>query len=155
MTVTGSGARTLVLGNGFGTVQSIWAPIVEALALDHRVVTFDPAGCGAAEKAWQRSRHVRLEGYAEDLLGIIEDLDTDQVTYVGHSFSGMAGVLAANTEPALFERMILIGASARYLTSRNCPGPCPWISPPGPMDSPRSSWAIRISRTSPRGLLNR
>lgn len=115
ITITGQGPRTLVFGNGFGTVQSIWAPMVRDLAADHRIVTFDTAGCGAAQQAWQRSRHSRLEGYAEDLLAVIESLDVERITYIGHSFSGMAGVLAAAAEPSLFERIVLIGASARYL----------------------------------------
>lgn len=113
--VTGQGARTLVFGNGFGTLQSVWSPIVQELSRDWRVVTFDPAGSGSTLPAWQRSRHGRLEGYAEDLLSIIEGQGVGPVTYVGHSFSGMVGVLAAVVEPALFERMVLIGASARYL----------------------------------------
>lgn len=115
VTLTGQGARTLVLGNGFATEQSIWAPIVEDLAADYRVVTFDPAGSNTTSEAWQPSRHRRLEGYAEDLLGIIEALGVDKISYIGHSFSGMTGVLAACAEPSLFERMVLIGASARYL----------------------------------------
>ncbi len=115
VSVTGHGTRTLVFGNGFGTVASIWTPIVEALAADHRVVTFDMAGSGRAERAWQASRHVRLEGFAEDLIHIIEGLDAEKITYIGHSLAGMVGVVAACAEPALFERMILIGASARYL----------------------------------------
>ncbi len=115
VTVTGQGPRTLVFGNGFGTHQAIWGPIAEDFARDHRVVTFDAAGSGTTLDAWQRSRHGRLEGYAEDLVAIIESLGDGPVSYIGHSFSGMAGVLAACAEPALFEKLVLIGASARYL----------------------------------------
>lgn len=115
--VTGQGPRTLVFGNGFGTEQTIWAPIVQDLARDHRVVTFDPAGSPLTMESWQRSRHTRLEGYAEDLLEVIEATGGQPVSYVGHSFGGMTGVLAANAEPGLFKDLVLIGASARYLNA--------------------------------------
>lgn len=80
VTIKGQGVRTLGFGNGFGTEQPVWAPIVEDLAADYRVVTFDPAGSSTTPEAWQPSRHRRLDGYAEDLLGIVEGLGVDRVT---------------------------------------------------------------------------
>lgn len=115
ISVTGQGRRTLVFGNGFGTVQSIWAPIVADLAADHRVITFDCAGSSGNPEVWQRARHTRLEGYAEDLLRVMDTAGADPITYIGHSFAGMVGVVAACVEPSRFERVALIGASARYL----------------------------------------
>lgn len=114
-TVKGQGPRTLVFGNGFGTQQAIWAPIVQDLSADHRIVTFDIAGSSTTLPAWQRSRHTRLGGYAEDLVALIESVAAGPVSYIGHSMSAMAGVLAACAEPSLFERLVLLGASARYL----------------------------------------
>ncbi len=111
----GSGTPPIVFGNGFGTVQGVWGPLIDALDGGRRVVTFDPAGASPRTlAALQPSRHDRIEGFAEDLLQVIESVG-ERVIFVGHSFSGMAGMLAALAEPALFRGVVLIGASARYI----------------------------------------
>lgn len=114
--VHGNGPRTVVLGNGFGTTQHAWQAQVECLRARYRVVTFDWAGSTAAtQQAYQASRHGRLFGFAEDLVEIVEALDARGSAYVGHSVSGMIGLLALNADPGLFSRVMLVGASARYL----------------------------------------
>lgn len=114
--VHGDGPQTVVLANGFGTTQQVWQAQVERLRSRYRVVTFDWAGSTAAtEAAYQASRHDRLFGFAEDLVDIVEDLDLRGAAFVGHSVSGMIGMLAVNAEPDLFSRLVLIGASARYI----------------------------------------
>ncbi len=116
VSIRGEGDSTVVFANGFGTTQGIWNGVIEALGPGYRVVTFDHAGaCPATLGAYQASRHGTQDGYAEDLLAVLESLDAGRVAYVGHSFSGMIGVLAASVEPGPFERMVLVGASARYL----------------------------------------
>ena len=49
------------------------------------------------------------------MLDVCHALDLKNVVFVGHSVSGMVGVLAANREPELFDRLILIGPSPRYI----------------------------------------
>ena len=49
------------------------------------------------------------------MLDVCHALDLRDVIFVGHSVSSMIGVLAANREPELFERLILIGPSPRYI----------------------------------------
>lgn len=112
----GSGRHTLVLGHGMGTDQSIWRLVAPRLAVDHRVVLLDWAGCGhAAPQAFDSARHHTLRGHAADLCELLEEQAWDSVTYVGHSAGGMIGVLAAIAEPRRFERLVLLAASPRYL----------------------------------------
>jgi sigma-B regulation protein RsbQ len=54
-------------------------------------------------------------GYTDDILRICQELQLEQVTFVGHSVSAMMGVLAAAREPELFSKLILIGPSPRYI----------------------------------------
>ena len=116
VTVRGSGPRTVILANGFGTTQEIWSHQVAALLDRFRVVTFDHAGARPSTvAAWRARRHGRLFGFAEDLVRLVEGLDLEGAAFVGHSAAGMVGLLAANAAPGLFQRMVLIGGSARYL----------------------------------------
>ena len=115
-TTVGSGARTLVLGHGLGTDQRIWRLLAPRLAVDHRVVLLDWVGSGrSAPLAFEPARYSSLQAHAEDLRELIRSLAAEPVTYIGHSAGAMIGVLAAIEEPQLFEHLVLIAASPRYL----------------------------------------
>jgi len=112
----GSGARTLVFGHGLGTDQRIWRLLAPLLAVDHRVVLLDWVGAGRADPlAFTAERYSKLQAHAEDLRELIHSLTNEPVTFVGHSAGGMIGVLAAIDEPKLFEHVVLLAASPRYL----------------------------------------
>ena len=116
VTVRGAGPETVLLAHGFGTTQRVWDPIVDRLAARHRVITFNLAGATASSlEAYHPVRHATLAGFAEDVVSILDALQVDRATYVGHSVSGMVGVLAAEATPSLFDGLVLIGASARYV----------------------------------------
>ncbi|RYZ02718.1 MAG: alpha/beta hydrolase [Myxococcales bacterium] len=112
----GSGPRTLVFGHGLGTDQSIWRLVAPRMAVDHRVVLLDWAGCGHSDpQAFDSGRHASLRGHAHDLCELLAEEQWGPVTYVGHSAGGMIGVLAAIEQPWLFEQVVLLAASPRYL----------------------------------------
>ncbi|MEQ8235025.1 MAG: alpha/beta hydrolase [Gammaproteobacteria bacterium] len=107
---------TLVFVHGFGTDQRAWEAIVPTFADDYRIVLLDNAGAGGADPAaFQQSRYLNLHGYASDLLEVCAALDVHDAILVGHSVGAMIGVLAALAEPQRFARLVLIGASPRYL----------------------------------------
>ncbi|MDQ2814083.1 MAG: alpha/beta hydrolase [Actinomycetota bacterium] len=106
----------MMLANGFGCDQNMWRLVAPALAADFRLVLFDHVGSGQADpSAWQPERYATLDGYADDILRICDELALRQVVFVGHSVSAMMGVLAANREPERFSQLILIGPSPRYI----------------------------------------
>ncbi|KAK9097233.1 hypothetical protein Sjap_022730 [Stephania japonica] len=114
--VLGSGDRTVVLAHGFGTDQSVWKHLVPHLLNDFRVIVFDNMGAGSTNPDFfDFDRYVTLEGYAYDLLAILEELQIGSCIYVGHSVSAIIGVLASITRPDLFSKLVLISASPRYL----------------------------------------
>jgi sigma-B regulation protein RsbQ len=114
--VVGDGPKTLVLAHGFGTDQTAWRHQEAALAGEHRLVLFDHVGTtGSDLAAYSPRRYQSLHSYAEDLLELLDELDARNVFYVGHSMSGMVGLLAALLEPERFRRLIFLGASPRYL----------------------------------------
>lgn len=114
--ITGSHDATMVFGHGLGGNQGQWDPIAAHFAEQFRVVTFDLAGCGASDPAiWSPVRHQSILGYADDLAALCAELDIRGAHYVGHSMAGMAGLLAAAADPGLFDSLVLVCASARYI----------------------------------------
>ena len=111
-----TGAPVIVFAHGFGCDQNVWKQITPAFEADFRVVTFDYVGAGGADtSAYEPERYASLDGYAADVVELVEELELGSVTFVGHSVSSMIGVLAAIERPDLFEALVLVGPTARYI----------------------------------------
>ncbi|WP_411824350.1 alpha/beta fold hydrolase [Leptospira sp. 'Mane'] len=118
--ILGEGKETLLLGNGFGTNQYAWDKVHPSLTPKYRVVLFDTIGSGKTDPAlYSPIRYSNLFAYAEDLIQLIDESGIGPVTYIGHSVSGMIGLLASNRRPELFKKLVFIGASPRYLNDEN------------------------------------
>lgn len=116
VTVLGSGEKTVVFAHGLGTSQAVWKHQVDALAADYRIVLFDHVGHGQSDLAAYSPRRYRsLHGYAMDLLEVLAAVEATRVHYVGHSMSGMIGLLAAIAQPGRFERLLLMSTSPYYV----------------------------------------
>ncbi len=117
VTLSGSvDAPPIVFAHGFGCDQNMWRHVAPAFEQDHRVVLFDHVGSGGADPtAYDPDRHASLQGYADDVLEILRELDLRDVTFVGHSVSAMIGVLAERVEPDRFAHLVLVGPSPRYI----------------------------------------
>jgi len=106
----------MVFAHGFGCDQTMWRRLTPAFEDTHRIVVFDWVGAGSSDlRAYQPARYASLSGYARDLLGLLEELELEDVIFVGHSVSAMIGVLAANQAPERFRSLVLVGPSPRYL----------------------------------------
>lgn len=108
--------RPIVFSHGFGCSQEMWRHVTPDFERDHNVVVFDHVGSGNSDlDAYDRGKYDSLDGYAGDLLEIVEELNLTDVVFVGHSVSAMIGVLAASREPSRFGALILVGPSPRYI----------------------------------------
>lgn len=104
-----------MFAHGFGCDQSMWEPVASEFA-DYRTVLFDLVGFGNSDPdAYDRARYSTLAGHADDVLELLRDLELRDVVFVGHSVASMIGVLAANRAPELFEQLVLVGPSPRYI----------------------------------------
>jgi sigma-B regulation protein RsbQ len=109
-------AQTIIFSNGFGTEQAIWEKVMEPFLADYRIILYDLAGSGKADMStFSANKYVSLRVYADDLLDICERMYVKDAIFIGHSVSGMIGLLAAVKSPHYFEKMIFIGASPRYI----------------------------------------
>ncbi|XP_052204687.1 probable esterase KAI2 [Diospyros lotus] len=114
--VLGAGEETVVLAHGFGTDQSVWKHLVPHLVAGSRVVLFDNMGAGTTNPDYfDFDRYATLQGYAYDLLAILEELQVSSCIFVGHSVSAMIGAIASTSRPDLFTKIVMISASPRYL----------------------------------------
>ena len=116
VTVTGNpDGPPMVFAHGFGCDQQMWQRVAPSFEESHRVVLFDHVGAGGSDLSAYGPRHARLEGFAQDLVEILEALALPPVVFVGHSVAAMIGVLAAAERPELFDRLVLVGPSPRYV----------------------------------------
>lgn len=92
----------------------MWKHLVPHLVDDYRVILYDNMGAGTTNPDYfDFERYATLEGYAYDLLAILEEFAVTDCVFVGHSLSSMTGVIASIFRPDLFRKLILISASPR------------------------------------------
>lgn len=114
--ILGDGARAIVLAHGFGCNSTMWNAQLSALSEKFRVILFDHVGAGGSDvEAYSPHRYQTLRSYSLDLIEVLRELNVLGCTFVGHSMSGMIGLLAHLEMPELFNKMVFICASPRYL----------------------------------------
>lgn len=114
--LAGSGPATMVFAHGFGCDQNMWRLIAPAFQDRYQTILFDHVGSGASDlSAYDSVKYDRLEGYADDILEIIERFATGPVIMVGHSVSAMIGMLATIGAPERFMAQVMIGPSPCYI----------------------------------------
>lgn len=120
VTAMGSGDTPMLFAHGYGCDQNVWRLITPDFTDTHRVILFDHVGAGQSDlSAYDRDKYHSLQGYADDLLEICDELDVRHGVFVGHSVSAMIGVLAAIREPDRFDHLVLVGPSPRYINDEN------------------------------------
>ncbi len=109
-------APGMVFAHGFGCDQNMWRHVAPAFEDRYRVVTYDHIGFGRSDLAsFDPVRHGSLQGYADDLLEIVETLGLHDTVFVGHSVAAMIGVRAAVTDPGAFAALVMVCPSPRYI----------------------------------------
>jgi sigma-B regulation protein RsbQ len=112
----GLGEKAMVFAHGFGCDQNMWRYVAPAFEREFKTVLFDNVGAGGSDlAAYEPEKYASLSGYADDLIEIIRELGLSQTIFVGHSVSGMSGVLAVLKAPELFSKLVLVGPSPRYI----------------------------------------
>lgn len=116
VTFIGQGKQTILLAHGFGCDQKMWKNISPDLIKDYQLILFDYVGSGNSDlTAYTSEKYRNLEGYAEDILDIIHELQLENILFIGHSISSMIGMIAAIKEPQLFSKIVMIGPSPCYI----------------------------------------
>jgi pimeloyl-ACP methyl ester carboxylesterase len=83
-----------------------WDPrVVDGIAAQHRVITFDNRGVGASGGSTPNT----IEAMAHDAVAFIRALGLEHVDLLGFSMGGMIAQLIAANEPQLVRKVILAG----------------------------------------------
>ena len=123
VTVLGEGEKALLFAHGFGCDQNAWKYIKNAFASDYKLILFDYVGAGNSDLAYyDQEKYASLYGYVNDLLEICDTLALKNYIFIGHSVSCMIGALASIKRPDLFEKLIMIGPSPRYINNEEYNG---------------------------------
>jgi pimeloyl-ACP methyl ester carboxylesterase len=104
------GGIPLVLANYFAANMDDWDPlIVDGLAADRDVITFDYPGIGGSAGATPAT----VAEVAVDCVGFLHALGLTTVDFLGFSLGGMVAQQIASSHPEMFRRMILCGTGPR------------------------------------------
>ena len=121
--VSGSGPATLVFAHGFGCDQNMWRLLAPTFESRYRVVLFDLVGSGMSDlAAYDPVKYGSLQGYADDVLEIVEEAAEGPVIFIGHSVSAMIGMLADLKAPGRFAAQVMIGPSPCYINDTDYVG---------------------------------
>jgi len=105
------GRPVLVFGNSLGTTWELWDGQVAALADAWRIVRFDHPGHGRSPLP---DGALTVESIANDVLGLVDELGLERLTFCGLSLGGAVGMAAARLAPDRIERLVLCCTSARF-----------------------------------------
>jgi len=114
--VIGTGATTIVFAHGFGCDQNMWRYLTPTFKDRFKVILFDLVGSGKSDlAAYDYKKYESLQGYAADLIEIINEVTDQPIVFVGHSVSAVIGLLASVEAPEKFRCQIMIGPSPCYI----------------------------------------
>ncbi|MBW3468422.1 alpha/beta fold hydrolase [Arthrospiribacter ruber] len=111
---------TIMFAHGYGCDQSMWRFVVPSFTDGFQVITFDHVGSGNSDQsAYDFEKYDSLDGYAGDVIEILEENGLDQVIFIGHSVSAMIGALVAIKRPELIKKLVMIGPSPCYINKED------------------------------------
>ncbi|TCP59371.1 pimeloyl-ACP methyl ester carboxylesterase [Tumebacillus sp. BK434] len=99
--VLGAG-QPVVLLHGGGTDSRDWTPLAPLLSEKYKVVLPDARGCG------QSPAPVEPPHYVNDLLALLDHLEFEKATLIGHSVGGQIATEFAFSHPNRVQDLILV-----------------------------------------------
>jgi pimeloyl-ACP methyl ester carboxylesterase len=101
-----AGDVPVIFLNHLAAVLDNWDPrVVDGIAAQRRVITFDNRGVGASHGSTPDT----IEAMAHDAVAFIRALGVDQVDLLGFSMGGFIAQVIAHEEPELVRKIILAG----------------------------------------------
>ena len=114
--IGGTGQTAMMFAHGFGCDQNMWRHVAPAFEDRFETVLFDHVGAGGSDlKAYDPIKYSTLAGYADDVVEIGDELELEDAVFVGHSVSAMIGLLASLKAPGMFQSLVMVGPSPRYI----------------------------------------
>lgn len=96
----------VVLLHGWPQHWWVWRKVIPALAAERRVICPDLRGFGWSEAPPGR---YEVQGFADDTLALLDELELDQVELIGHDWGGYAGFLLCLMAPERVRHYLALG----------------------------------------------
>jgi len=103
-------APVLVFSNSLGTNIKMWTPQVEALGERYRILRYDTRGHGQSAVT---PGPYRISQLADDVLGLLDRLGIEKVSFCGLSMGGMVGMTLALRVPERIRKVVLCCTAAK------------------------------------------
>lgn len=105
---TGQGEKTALVLHGWGTnIETVMA-IVNCIKDRYRVIAYDAYGHGDSDEP---SQVLGTKDYSELVGKVMDKLDIEKASLLGHSFGGKTLSIFAAEKPERVDRLVLIDAS--------------------------------------------
>jgi len=148
----------VVLLHAMGTTARDWDVIASGLCAERTVYAVDLRGHGASD--WPGTYSVKL--FAQDVIGILDQLDIDKVDLVGHSLGGLVACVVAAERQGHVRKLVLEDVAFLHPRPPGLPNrpagnlPFDWhmveqVRPE--IDDPDPGWADIVARITAPTLL--
>lgn len=120
-------APPLLLIHGSGTSARSWDSLVPLLTASHQVIRVDLLGHGRSAKPATGDYTIPTQG--RRVAAVLDRLDIDSATVIGHSSGGLAATALAEQQPALVRALVLINTGPQldaFITTELSIGPDQW-----------------------------
>jgi pimeloyl-ACP methyl ester carboxylesterase len=97
----------------------VWGHWVRCLSRRHRLVRYDPRGCGLSDRDLRGVALDDLDLWVEDLEAVVASTGADRVALLGHSQGGPVALAYAERHPDRVSHLILFGTYARGMRRRD------------------------------------
>jgi aminoacrylate hydrolase len=105
------GAPSLILSAGLGGSGAYWAPNLDALAANYRVILYDHRGTGRSDRALPPG--LSVDQMADDLIVVMDAAGLAQARLLGHAAGACIALAVALKAPQRVEGLFLINGFAR------------------------------------------
>jgi 3-oxoadipate enol-lactonase len=97
----------VVFVHGLGATSNVWHAQRVTLSKSYRVIVYDRSGCGRSQRA--RDGY-SIDGWADELAGLLDHLAAPSVVVVGHSLGSMVAQRFAGKYAKRTAALVLAGA---------------------------------------------
>ena len=106
--------KPIIFSHGWMGECSVWNSQIEFFSEKYKVIAYDHRGHGKSDKP---KDNYSVETLSNDLDSLIQGLNLEKVTLVGHAMGGMTALTFALNHPEKVSKMVLVGSTAKQSLS--------------------------------------
>ncbi len=100
----------IIFSHGWMDDCSVWKSQIEFFAKKYKVIVYDHRGHGKSDKP---EKDYSIQTLSNDLYSLIQKLNFEKITIIGHSMGGMTTMVFALDHPDKVSKLVLVGTTAK------------------------------------------